>query len=158
MKNLILMSLSIILILAVFIQAEESKTLPDLSWLEGHWVGDGFGGVCEESWMPLSGGTMVGTFKLVVLDKVSFYEIMTLVPSKNGGYDLNVKHFNPDMTGWEEKGDVVTFTFIECTANKLLLNGLSYERTADDSLVIKVTINDRDGEIDEVIIHSIKKQ
>ena len=157
MKNLILIALSIILIFALIIQAEETQSLPDLSWLEGHWVGDGFGGVCEESWMPLSGGTMVGTFKLIVLNEVSFYEIMTLVPNDNNGYDMNLKHFNADMTGWEEKDDVVTFSYLESAANKLILNGLSYERTADDSLVIKVSMKTRDGEIDEIIINCVKK-
>lgn len=35
-------------------------TLAAVGWLEGHWLGDGLGGVSEEIWSPPRGGVMMG--------------------------------------------------------------------------------------------------
>ena len=83
--------------------SEESISLDDLSWLVGRWVGKGFGGVCEEVWQPSSGGSMIGTFSLVVDGKAQFYELMTIT-MESGKPTMKLKHFNADLTGWEETG------------------------------------------------------
>jgi hypothetical protein len=41
--------------------------LERLSWLAGQWHGEAFGGTCEETWTPPSGGSMVGTYTHMVM-------------------------------------------------------------------------------------------
>ncbi len=76
--------------------------LADAAWLAGRWVGTGFGGECEETWAPASGGQMVGHFRLVSGGKPRFYEIM-LLDRVEAGLRLRVKHFHANFHGWEEK-------------------------------------------------------
>ncbi len=126
----------------------DSVTIDDLAWLAGHWEGEAFGSVCEEIWSRPSASTMVGTFKLFNDDKVIFYEIMILSVDSTGPH-VTLKHFNPDLTGWEEKNDVVTFPFKNYSDNFLELEGISYHRFAVDSLLITVGTHMKDGTITE---------
>jgi hypothetical protein len=120
--------------------------LESLSWLVGSWKANAFGGVCEEVWSPPSAGTMTGTFKLVVDGKVSFYELF-IMTIENGGPTLHLKHFNADLTGWEEKDEVITFAFIEMTDNELRLDGLTYRSISADSLQIELQMKGSDGKV-----------
>ena len=131
-------------------------TIDQLNWLVGHWEGNAFGGVCEEVWSPASGGTMVGTFKLTVEGAVQFYELMTIVPD-SAGPQMRLKHFNADLTGWEEKGEVVEFRFESASAKKAKWGGLTYERTAEDSLKITVTFTHGDQPPTEEVITCRKR-
>ena len=47
--------------------------------LVGRWVGEAFGGVVEETWNPILGGEMLGTFRLVHGGEPAFSEILTVV-------------------------------------------------------------------------------
>ena len=118
-------------------------SIDQLDWLVGHWEGDAFGGVCEEVWSPASGGTMVGTFKLTVDGAVQFYELMTIVPD-SAGPQMRLKHFNADLTGWEEKGEVFEFPFVSASEKKAQWEGMTYEQIAEDSLRITVTLSHGD--------------
>ena len=126
-------------------------TLDDISWLAGRWQGEAFGGICEEAWEKPSGPGMVGTFKLIAEDKIKFYEIMTITPDSSGPV-LKLKHFNADLTGWEEKDEVITFSFIEAGENKIKFDGISYELISTDELKITVDMKQADGNISQVVI------
>jgi hypothetical protein len=78
-----------------------TATLSDFAWLAGHWTGPGLAGAAEETWTGPAGGSMLGMYRLVREGKVVFYEILTLT-EKDGSVVLRLKHFNPDLTGWEE--------------------------------------------------------
>ncbi len=41
-------------------------SLTAISWMEGHWKGEAFGGITEEIWSPPLGGSMMFSFKLVI--------------------------------------------------------------------------------------------
>lgn len=95
-------------------------TLQQLGWLEGQWEGTGIRGApAMESWLPAMGGTMVGTFVQAEPDgSIMFTEHMYLM-QENGTLALKLKHFNADLTGWEEKDDFLTFRLValeECAA------------------------------------------
>ena len=49
--------------------------LDDVSWIQGHWKGEAFGGITEEIWSPPLGDSMMFSFKLVTDNKVVFYEL-----------------------------------------------------------------------------------
>lgn len=125
--------------------------LQQLDWMVGDWVGDGFGGVCEEIWYPASGGAMIGMFRLVVDGEAKFYEFMTLAPGA-GGPSLRLKHFNPDLTGWEEKAEVVEFPFVAMDKKMIEFGGLTYERTSDSTLRITVALSHGDKKQPPTII------
>jgi len=131
--------------------SEGSKSLDDLSWLVGRWVGKGFGGVCEEVWQPSSGGSMIGTFRLIVDGKAQFYELMT-VTMELGKPTMKLKHFNADLTGWEEKDKFVTFEFVSMSDSGILFEGLTYSLTPDGGLRVTVMVGSGDGETNEQLI------
>jgi len=112
-----------------------------ISWLAGHWRGEAFGGITEEVWSPPLGGSMMGAFKLVVNGKVSFYELETIMEVDNT-LVLKLKHFNADLTGWEEKEDTVDFRLVKVTTNKIYFDGFTLERISDDEINMYVIIED----------------
>ena len=127
-----------------------------LGWMAGHWVGEGFGGIGEEVWAPLSAGSMVGSFKLSVDNGVKFYEIMTITQDTLGPR-LTLKHFNADLTGWEEKDETVVFPFVSAEHNKIVFDGLRYELIDDSTMWITVSIHGKDGSMSEEVF-KCKKQ
>ncbi|MCP4580927.1 MAG: hypothetical protein GY839_04875 [candidate division Zixibacteria bacterium] len=135
----------------------ETISLDKFSWLAGHWQGDAFGGICQEVWSPPSGGSMVGSFKLINEGSVSFYEIMTIAADSTG-LALKLKHFNPDLTGWEEKDDVIRFPFISVSDDEIQFEGLIYKKITEDSLEIILSFKRSDGTVDNETIncHRVK--
>ena len=47
-----------------------------------------------------------------------------MISEIDGKISLKLKHFNPDMMGWEEKADFVEFEFVSATPNKIEFKGL----------------------------------
>ena len=127
---------------------QPKATVEDLSWMVGHWTGKGFGGLVEESWNPAMGGSMIGSFRLVKSDKPSFYE-MLLLTAANGSVAYQVKHFNPDFSGWEEKDDFVSFPLVKLEANKAYFQGLTVHRE-DDQLTHYLAMEKKDGSYEEI--------
>ena len=139
--------LGLLILLLIIPRAEQTNTissLDEIQWLVGNWQGPGFGGICEEVWLPASAGSMVGTFKMSINDEVQFYEIMTITIDSSGPL-LNLKHFNADLTGWEEKDEEVNFQFIYAKENELSVGATTYKRFTDDSLLILVKVGTKDG-------------
>lgn len=113
----------------------KSFNIDDYHWLAGHWVGEGFGGLSEELWALPEDGTMMGMFRQVNDGKLVFYEFMLL--DKDG---LKLKHFEPDLKGWETKDEYVTFPMVEFTENKIVLKGLVYEKKSETEMEIRLKL------------------
>lgn len=120
--------ISILALAAPPLAAQETRTAPEghesppatlaqVDWLVGQWSGAGIGGApAMESWLPPTGGTMVGTFVQSMKDEagagvIMFTEHMYLI-EEEGTLVLRLKHFNADLTGWEEKDGMLTFRLI----------------------------------------------
>lgn len=117
-------------------QLEENESpgkgkVEDLSWMVGYWAGPGFGGECEEVWMPAKDGHMIGTFRFWSEGELVFSEFMNLV-EEGESISMKLKHFNPDLTGWEEKEEWTTFRLIELSESKVWFHGLTIERIGDE--------------------------
>jgi hypothetical protein len=124
-------------------------TLSDMAWFAGRWTGSGLGGVCEESWSDPAGGAMMGMFRLVKDGKIVFYEFLTLVEHE-GSLLLKLKHFNADLTGWEEKGESVKFHLLKMSPDTAHFGGLTFRRLGADRLEIFLAIRNRaDGSVRE---------
>jgi hypothetical protein len=131
-------------------QAQPKATLADMAWLAGHWTGTGLGGVSEEVWSEPAAGAMMGMYRLVVGGKVVFYELLTLV-EENGSLALKLKHFNADLTGWEEKDRFVTFRLAKLTPAEAWFGGLTFKRVTNDRLEIFLALRGADGTIREEV-------
>jgi hypothetical protein len=123
--------------------------ISQISWLEGHWKGEALGGFAEESWLPIAGGSMVGTFRLIVNDEVSFYEIMTIT-EEEGTLILRLKHFNADLKGWEEKEETEDFKLVKIEKNAAYFDELTMKRSGKDGLDVYVRMHQKDGNFSEL--------
>ncbi len=119
-----------------------SATLEAVHWIEGHWKGEAFGGITEEIWTPPLGGSMMCAFKLVVNGKVKFYELVTIVEFNNS-LTLRLKHFYPDLKGWEEKDKTVDFKLLKVTENKVYFDGFTFEKISSNEINMYVVIDDK---------------
>ena len=124
-------------------------TLAAVAWLEGHWRGTGLGGVAEEVWMGPNGGAMAGAFRVVAEDAVLFYEMMVFAEHE-GSVVLRLKHFHADMTGWEEKDDMVTFRLVRAAPGEVQFNSLTFRRLGDDRIEVFVAVRQPDGQLEEL--------
>lgn len=119
-------------------------TLADVAWIAGQRRAEAWGGIAEEVWSPPLGNSMVGMFRLVKDGKVAFYELMTIVLERNS-LALKIKHFNPDLSGWEEKSVAQTFPLVKLTPNEAFFVGQTFRRAEDGALRVFVTTEQKDG-------------
>lgn len=120
-------------------QQRPPAKLADVAWLAGHWQGPALGGLSEEVWTPPLGGSMMGSYKLVRGDSVVFYEILTLT-EEQGSLVMRLKHFNGNLTGWEEKGEVRSFPLVRITATEAFFDGMTIRRLDADRLQVQLAI------------------
>ena len=106
----------------------------------------GFGGECEEVWSPPLGPSMMGMFRRAGEDgKTTFYEFFVLEEWK-GGLRLRLKHFNPDMVGWEAKDGFVEFPFVKLDDEGIWFEGLAYLREDPETLRVLLDMDSPTGE------------
>lgn len=111
--------------------ASPPAALEDMDWLIGQWGGQGIGGApAMESWLPPMGGTMVGTFVQETADGAIMFTEHMYVMEEAGTVVLRLKHFNADLTGWEEKDDMLTFRLVAMEPCAAYFNALTL-RCAD---------------------------
>ena len=124
--------------------------LADMAWLAGGWTGEGLGGVSEEMWSKPAGGAMMGTYRLIKDGKPVFYEMCWLV-EQGDTIALRLKHFNADLTGWEEKDKTVDFRFIRKDGNRVYFSGLTFERVSGNRLNIYLALRSNEGSVREEV-------
>ena len=115
--------------------------IEDYQWLAGSWLGDGFGGVSEESWSLPVDGTMMGMYRHYKDGKIMFYEFLLL--DETG---IRLKHFNPDLTAWEDKEEMTRFEMISFSKTKLEMKGLVFELKSKDEMEIRLQLT-QNGEV-----------
>jgi Domain of unknown function (DUF6265) len=119
--------------------ASPPATLADAAWLIGQWSGSGIGGAeAHEDWLVPSGSTMVGTFVQETAEGgIMFTEHMYLM-EQDGSLVVKLKHFNADLTGWEEKDGMLTFRLLAAEPCALYFNALTYRCDGEGGLFIAV--------------------
>jgi hypothetical protein len=115
-------------------QLPAPATLADVAWLAGHWVGTGLGGDCDETWLPATDNAMPGIFRYHREGSLVFSEYM-MIEALDGSLSVKLKHFNRDLTPWEEKNDWVVFRLVKLDRQTAYFNGLTYHREGDTLLV-----------------------
>jgi len=155
-KGILIFTLLIILLTQgkAFSQNQDQKTkinnkssvsVNDFAWLAGHWTGKGMGGYNEETWNPPVDNKMIGMYRYTKDGKVVFYELLTIMPNDSGEMVFRLKHFNPDLTGWEEKDQFQEFKLLRVEPGSIEFDGLSFQQIGDDSLSISVKFQQNDG-------------
>lgn len=129
-------------------QVSEKATIADMAFLAGAWTGTGLGGFSEEVWSKPQAGVMMGTYRLIKDGKPVFYEMLWLMEHE-GTLILRLKHFNPDLTGWEEKDKTVDFKFVKKDGKRMHFSGLTFEQASDNELNIYLALRQRDGSLKE---------
>ncbi|MCA0132177.1 DUF6265 family protein [Winogradskyella alexanderae] len=153
MKNIII--LCALISFTLNSQEKLDPKLENIAWIAGTWRGEAFGGITEEIWSEPSGGSMMATFKLINDGKVTFYEIEVIREIENS-LVLQLKHFGPDLKGWETKDETVDFPLKEITDNKVVFEGMSFERISDAEMNVYVDIDE--GGKTEIVKFNYHKQ
>lgn len=126
-----------------------AATIADMAWLEGRWTGEGLGGLSEEMWTAPAGGSMLGVYRLVRDGKPVFYELLTIV-EEEGSLVMKLKHFKPDMVGWEEKDKTVDFRLAALKEGLVQFNGLTFRRDSANEITIFLALR-REGSMREEV-------
>jgi hypothetical protein len=114
--------------------------IEDISWLEGHWIGAGFGGTAEDVISAAADGQMMGMFRQLKSDgTINFYEFYVFA-EKDGSLTQRLKHFSPPLAGWEEKDEFIEFQLVAIEERSAYFDGLTYVLADDGSLTVGVRI------------------
>ncbi len=138
-------------------QSSLPPTLENISWISGNWKGEAFGGIVEENWSEPSGGSMMATFKLIVDNKVQFYEL-EVIRQVDSTLILQLKHFNQNLSGWEEKDETEDFPLVEITPDKVTFEGMYFERISENEMNVAVDLEDENGKIETLVINYTKQK
>jgi hypothetical protein len=130
-------------------QESPAATIEQVAWIQGNWTGEAFGGTIEEVWNPPSAGSMMGMFKSEKDGAVNFYELM-IITEQDNSLLMKLKHFNADLTGWEEKEETVDFPLVKLTPDAAYFDGLTFEKVTEEELHVYVVIGMEDGEKQEM--------
>jgi hypothetical protein len=108
------------------------------------------GAEVTETYSAPLGGRITGHFAMADgKGGVAFTELVDYVPvGRSLAY--RVRHFNPDMTGWEDKtGKAILFALVAVEKDHWFFDGMTIERTAANAMTMWVRTNDK-GKVAEV--------
>lgn len=136
----------------VAVQGQDAPpaTVDELAWLAGAWVGEGLGGTAREVYSPPSGGLIAGHFIYQRGETVGFFELLSIA-EVDGSLVYRLKHFNPDLTGWEEKDQVVEFPLVAHEGDAFYFDGLTIRKDGDDGMVAAVRIDRGEAGVGEAV-------
>jgi hypothetical protein len=124
-------------------QTSPPATIADVAFLVGHWTGDGLGGRFEEVWTAPKQGVMVGLYRGLKMDGMPVFNELLVLREEQGSLMVRLKHFNPDMTGWEEKAEVVTMPFVARRNGVVHFDGMAFKVTGPDTMSCYLAIEDK---------------
>lgn len=130
-------------------------SLEDVAWIEGHWFGSAFDGIIEEVWTAPLGNSMMGVFKLVVEEKVQFYEILT-ISEEGGTLILRLKHFHNDLKGWEEKDESVDFPLVKMSEDNVFFDRFTFEYKSENEMNVYVLLDNEHGTYEHKFVYTKK--
>ena len=133
-------------------QYSNELSIDQLAFFAGHWSGDVLGGIGEEAWMPPAGGAMIGSFRHVANDKMTFSEFF-IIQETEQDIIFRFKHFNNDYTTWEDAKSEppMEFKLVSVENNTATFNGMGkqsneylvYQLKDDGRLIIKLAPHDK---------------
>lgn len=131
-------------------EASPEAFIHQVAWLEGHWKAEALGGIADEYWSQPAGNAMMGMFRLLRNDRTQFYEMLTIT-EEEGSLLLRIKHFHPDLKGWEEKDETVNFPLVKINEKGVWFDGLTILKISSDKLMVYVRSVSGDGTSSELM-------
>lgn len=116
-------------------RAGPAAKIKDLAWREGTWVGRMPRGPVEHVILSPRAGQMPSFVRALDGEKVWFYEI-SVFAEHAGTLVSRVKHFTPELAGWEAQDAFVERRLVERDQAHLYFDGLTISRTGADSITI----------------------
>lgn len=116
-----------------------------LTWLEGCWEGTGFGKRVSECWMSAPDGRLTGMFQIIGADGSQEMSEIFVLDRFEDGPAIRLKHFHPDLTGWEGRDDFLVFPLRETGEGFARFDGLTYRLSEEGRLVVDLVVS-RGGE------------
>lgn len=125
--------------------ASPAAAVSALDFLAGTWVGGREGREATIVYTRSYGGQISGHFQEARDGKVMMYEIVQIVPA-GASLAYRLKHFNPDLSGWEDKaGDAaIVFPLVAIEKDAAYFDGFTIRRTGPDTLeeIVRITTGD----------------
>lgn len=122
--------------------------LSQVAWIAGHWQGEAFGGITEEVWTAQRGNSILGAFKLVIDNKVKFYEICQIAQEFET-IIFRLKHFDSKLIGWEEKDETQDFPLVKIEKDAVYFDNFTIKRISEDHIIFYVVM-ENNGKSEEV--------
>ena len=116
-------------------QAGPRASLADVAWLQGHWIGSMPEGPVEQFNLSPMFGHLPGFVRAVAPKNVIFYEI-SLIAEVGGSLSVRVKHFTPELEGWEARESYIDRPLVARDSTNLYFDGITYSRTGPDTYVV----------------------
>ncbi len=137
---------------------ERKASIESVAWLTGSWHGSGVQGApAIEVYSAPAGGQMIGHFRQLKPDgSIMFYELITL-SVRDDKLHYRVKHFNPDLSGWEEKAEFREFALTHAGNDRWESGELVIERQARDRMRMTIQVEERSGRA-ETLVFSYARQ
>src|SRR5215210_4247013 len=129
-----------------------AASIQDLAWLAGVWTSEGLDSVLHENYSAPVGGQIAAHFYAAKNGKAEFYEF-ELITQVGNSLEFWVRHFNPDMTAWEDKTTFVRFPLVAIDKDDWYFDGLTIRRTGPDSAEHIVRIRGKDGKTHDAVLH-----
>jgi hypothetical protein len=99
---------------------------------------------------------MTGLYRSVENGAIRFCEIAAIVET-NGSLEFRLRHFNADLTAWEEKNVVRAFPLIKVADGELYFDGMTYKKNGQDTVTVYLAIKGKDGTTREEVFQYRKK-
>lgn len=141
----------ILVLLMLLLPASAAAQDDRLSWLTGRWVGNVGEAYAEEQWSDVMAGARMGMFRWVEGGKVDVYEFLLIRDLPDGGLEMLFKHFRENLTGWEDKDDMVRLLATQVMADEAVFERaepflrIIYRREGPDKLVSVLEQGTRDA-------------
>ena len=126
-------------------------TLADVAWLEGRWIGEMPEGPVEHVILGPRFGHLPGFVRAVNRQGVIFYEIWVLAEAR-GSLTVRVKHFSPELAGWEAQEAYIDRPLVDRDASNLFFDGATYSRTGPDTFTVYFLNRSGGEERDTIVI------
>lgn len=119
--------------------------------LTGNWRGKIGDDIVDEYWSIMAANTLIGMFRWLKEGEVSFYEFV-VIDNIDGKIRLKIKHFNPDLTGWEEKANYIHYVLRDISDSQVIFGSedptekgrLIYERQGEKKLTVILEMSKSD--------------
>jgi hypothetical protein len=119
---------------------QPAAEIADVAWLAGEWAGEGISGPATETYSAPLGGQMAGHFVQLKDGKVHFFEILSIA-EVNGSLEYRLKHFNGDLTAWEDKEKVIRFPLVAVEDGAWFFDGLTVRKDGPNGMLGAVMVN-----------------